>query len=70
VALDLLHGANGDDLQQHLRLIPTDCHLGDRDASWHIADGGAADKAWRLLIGLEDLNWVIAGKLLAASGPA
>jgi hypothetical protein len=52
VALDLLHGANGDDLQQHLRLIPTDCHLGDRDASWHIADGGAADKAWRLLIGL------------------
>jgi hypothetical protein len=69
VALDLLHGATGENLQERLSRIPSECHLGDQDAAEHVADCSAADSAWRLLTGLEDVNWVIAGKLLARKRP-
>ncbi|MEU9828531.1 DUF6308 family protein [Micromonospora chersina] len=69
VALDLLEGDLGRVVATELRSIPTDISLADEGAAQYIADGGPADRAWRLLKNNGGVGWVTAGKLLARKRP-
>jgi hypothetical protein len=70
VALDLLHGALGEESAVFLEQIPTSVPLWDNEAEELIKDGGPADSAWRLLESQDGVGWVTAGKLLARKRPS
>jgi hypothetical protein len=59
--LDRLH--RGDDRLAHQH------HARAAAEGGVVADGSPADQAWRLLLDLQDVGWVIAGKLLARKRP-
>ncbi|PTA46090.1 DUF6308 family protein [Micromonospora sp. RP3T] len=67
--LDLLQGQLGREVSATLATIPTDVELGEDDALAYVVDGGAADTAWRRLRDTPNIDWVIAGKLLARKRP-
>ena len=62
-------GTLGQELSRLLTQIPLDIELGEDGADRHVADGAAADQAWRLLDDQADVGWVTAGKLLARKRP-
>ncbi|MFC7531672.1 DUF6308 family protein [Actinoplanes sp. GCM10030250] len=72
VGKELIDGQLGSDIGAHLREIPIDAELGVRGGEELVADGGHADRAWRLLNNRNEktgIGWVIAGKLLARKRP-
>lgn len=64
VAIDLLHGPLGREINTLLAAIPTTIALHD-DAQQHIAPDSPAQEAWAKLIAQPAVGWVTAGKLLA-----
>lgn len=69
VAIDLLHGELGRDLNALLAAIPTTIALQDDDAQQYIAPDSSAQAAWAMLNAQPAVGWVTAGKLLARKRP-
>jgi hypothetical protein len=69
VALELIEGPLGWDIETYLRDIPTNVALGEANADELVAPKSAADRAWWLLEGADNVGWVIAGKVLARKRP-
>ncbi|MGW3339321.1 DUF6308 family protein [Streptomyces sp. NPDC001009] len=67
-ALELLEGERGTLLSELLTRIPADADMAEVDAA-ELDTGSAADQAWKLLRGADDVGWVKAGKLLARKRP-
>lgn len=68
-SIAILHGGLGRSLNQLLRLIPPDIHLGDPRASEHVREDSPAQKAWALLERENGTGYVTAGKLMARKRP-
>lgn len=66
---ELLHGGTGRRVADLLTEIPTKVAAGTAAGAEHLADGSPADRAWRLLTGLDGIGWVTAGKILARKRP-
>ena len=69
VALQLLEGQLGRAVAAELACIPTDVAIHDPAGAELLADGGPADRAWRLLHRQDGVGWVITNKLLARKRP-
>jgi hypothetical protein len=69
VAIDLLHGQLGRDLNALLADIPNTIALHGENAQQHIAPGSPAQAAWAKLNAQPAVGWVTAGKLLARKRP-
>jgi hypothetical protein len=69
VAIELLDGSLGEQLNGLLENIPTELNLGGDGARLLVGDGSKADEAWYLLEAQDDVGWVTAGKLLARKRP-
>jgi hypothetical protein len=69
VAIALLEGDLGSEIASELRQLPIDVDLSDDRAYDYVADGGPADRAWRLLKDCDQVGWVTAGKVLARKRP-
>ncbi|QES58604.1 hypothetical protein DEJ51_00665 [Streptomyces venezuelae] len=68
VALDLLEGRLGARLSELLQAVPHGVDMADVEAGV-LSEGSPADRAWHLLYDQHDVNYVIAGKLLARKRP-
>ena len=68
-SIGLLEGELGEQISGLLAQIPTDVELGTDRAMDLVADGQAADRAWRLLDEQPGIDFVIAGKVIARKRP-
>ncbi|WP_330440480.1 DUF6308 family protein [Micromonospora sp. NBC_00821] len=68
-SIGLLEGELGEQISGLLAQIPTDVELGTAGAMCLVADGRAADGAWRLLDEQIGIDYVIAGKVMARKRP-